>query len=234
MHTQSPFSSLAFAAEGSAANRTWLHGLPARTVAALLLAATLAGCGTSSATRSAVYDFGPGATQPAIGNRMAPLAPLVLAEVETSVALEGNAVLYRLAYSDAQQLRPYAQARWTMPPAQLLRLRLRELLGQRRSVLTPADAVAPGTLALRLELEEFSHYFASAHSSSGLVRMRATVSRTGSPAKPLAQTSFVLQKPAATLDAAGGVQALAQASDALIAQLDAWLQQVVAAESAAP
>jgi len=205
-----------------------------RTVATLVLTAVLTACGTSPATRAVVYDFGPGATQPVASNRMAPLPPVLLAEVETSVALEGNAVLYRLAYSDAQQLRPYAQARWTTPPAQLLRLRLRELLGQRRSVLVPLDAVAPGTLALRVELEEFSHYFASPSTSSGLVRVRATLSRTGSPAKPLAQTSLVVQKPAATPDAAGGVQALAQASDAVIAQLDQWVQQVAAAEPATP
>ena len=39
-----------------------------------------------------------------------------------------NAVLYRLAYADGQQLRPYSQARWSQPPAQLLQQRLREQL----------------------------------------------------------------------------------------------------------
>jgi cholesterol transport system auxiliary component len=199
---------------------------------AVLLAATLSGCGTAPAQRIAVYDFGPGATQPMPTNRMAPLPPLLLAEVETSAAIEGSAVQYRLAYADARQLRPYAQARWAMPPAQLLRQRLRETLGQRRSVLAAGDAVAPGTLVVRMEIEEFSHYFESAQASSGLVRVRATVSRTGTPAKPVAQTSFVVQKTAPTADAVGGVQALAQASDALVAQLDQWLQQVVAAEGA--
>jgi cholesterol transport system auxiliary component len=217
--------------------RSLLTGLQARlsfgsasATAAALIAATLTACGTP-AQRLAVYDFGPGATQPTMTNRMAPLAPLLLADVEAASALDSTAVLYRLAYADAQQLRPYAQARWSMPPAQLLRLRLREQLGQRRSVLAPGDAVVPGTLALRLELEEFSQLFTSAQASSGLLRVRATASRSGNPAKPLAQTSFVLQHPAASLDAAGGVQALAQATDALVQQLDAWLQQVAAAEA---
>jgi cholesterol transport system auxiliary component len=201
------------------------------TAAALLSVALLSACGTPPA-RTAVYDFGPGATQPVIANRMAPLAPLLLSDVEASSALDGTSVLYRLAYADAQQLRPYAQARWSMPPAQLLRQRLREQLGLRRNVFTAGDAVAPGTLALRLELEEFSQLFAAAQSSSALLRVRATVSRTGSPPKTLAQTSFVLQRPAASADAGGGVQALAQASDALVQQLDAWLQQVAAAEPA--
>ena len=202
--------------------------------AALLLSALLCACAAPPASRSVVYDFGPGATQPVMANRMAPLPALVLADVEAPAALEGNAVLYRLAYADAQQLRPYAQARWTMPPGQLLRQRLREQLGQRRPVLLPADPVAPGTLVLRLELEEFSHYFESAQGSSGLVRVRATLSRTGLPARTLAQTSLVVQKAATRADAAGGVQALAQASDALIAQLDAWVQQVATAETATP
>jgi cholesterol transport system auxiliary component len=210
-----------------------MHAPFSNRLAALVLAAMLSACGTS-APRQTVYDFGPGATAPQPANRMAPLPPLLLAEVETASALDGTAVLYRLVYADAQQLRPYAQARWSMPPAQLLRQRLRELLGQRRSVLAPADAVTPGTLALRLELEEFSQLFDSAHSSAGLVRVRATASRSGNPAKPMAQTSFVVQRPASSADARGGVQALAQASDALALQLDQWLQQLASAETTAP
>jgi hypothetical protein len=54
----------------------------------------------------------------------------------------GNAVLYRLAYADAQQLRPYSQARWSQPPAQLLQQRLREQLGLRRAVLKADDGAA--------------------------------------------------------------------------------------------
>jgi cholesterol transport system auxiliary component len=200
-----------------------------------ILVTMLCACSTPSPSRSVVvYDFGPGATQPAMSNRMAPLPPLLLADVEANAALEGTAVLYRLAYADAQQLRPYAQARWAMSPGSLLHLRLRELLGQRRPVLLPTDVAPPGTLVLRLELEEFSHYFASAQSSAGLVRVRATLGRTGSPAKVLAQTSFVVQQPATTADAAGGVRAIAQASDALVGQLDNWVQQVANAEPATP
>ncbi len=202
-------------------------------LAALTCVVALCGC-SSPAQRLAVYDFGPGVTQPQASNRMAPLAPLLLADVETSAALDGTAVWYRLGYADAQQLRPYAQARWSMPPAQLLRQRLRELLGQRRSVLAPGDALQPGTLVLRLELEEFSQLFDSTQSSNALLRVRATLGRSGSPARTLAQTGFVLQRPAASADAAGGVQALGQATEALAVQLDAWLQQTAAAEPATP
>lgn len=125
---------------------------PLRRVAAtfltpLALSAVLAGCSAlpDKPTRATVYDFGPGAvaTQPA--NRAAPspmLAPLALDEVQSSAALDSTALLYRLAYADAQALRPYAQARWSMTPAQLLRQRLREHLGQRRAVLNVGEGSA--------------------------------------------------------------------------------------------
>jgi len=204
----------------------WLRGLrPLRPAGAALLCAALCACGTP-AQRLAVYDFGPGTIQPQPDSRLAP--PLLLADVEASGALDGSAVWYRLGYADAQQLRPYAQARWSMPPAQLLRQRLRELLGQHRNVLAPGDALQPATLVLRLELEEFSQLFDSSQSSVGLIRVRATLGRSGNPARTLAQTSLVLQRPAATVDASGGVKALALATDALAGQLDAWLQQAAA------
>ncbi len=207
------------------------HALAAALVAALV---ALLGACSAPAQRPAVYDFGPGQVPSSIpaslSSSQASLPPLLLADIDASSALDGSAVLYRLLYADAQQLRPYAQARWSMAPAQLLRLRLRQQLGQRRSVLSPGDALAPGTLVLRLELEEFSQLFASAQTSSVLLRVRATLSR--SPSKPLAQTSLVVQRPAASPDAAGGVQALALATDELTQQLDAWLQQAGAAEPA--
>jgi cholesterol transport system auxiliary component len=201
-------------------------------VAALTAVLLLTACSTPS-PRVTVYDFGPGATAPVATNRMAPLPTVVLTDVEAGSALDGTALLYRLGYADAQQLRPYAQARWSMAPAQLLRQRVRETLGQRRSVLTNNDGNTPGTLTLRLELEEFSHWFASADSSSGLVRVRATLGRSH-PARPLAQTSFVVQQPSSSADAAGGARALAQASDTLVQQIDTWLQQAAAAETSAP
>jgi cholesterol transport system auxiliary component len=171
---------------------------------------------------------------------MAPLPPLVLAEVDASSALDGAAVLYRLAYSDAQQLRPYVQARWSMPPAQLLQQRLRSQLGQRRTVLVAADAAAAGrqTLTLRAELEEFSHLFDAPDQSKGLVRLRATLVQGRSEAgasggdRFAAQRTFIVQRPAQGADAAHGVRALTAATDALLEELDTWVQQVQQAQPA--
>jgi cholesterol transport system auxiliary component len=149
--------------------------------------------------------------------------------VQAASALDSTAVLYRLAYSDSQQLRPYAMARWSMPPAELLRQRLREQLGQRRAVLNPLDGVASTTptLSLRVELDEFSQLFETPDKSTGLVRLRATLAHMDAASeKLLAQRSFVVQRPSASADAAGGVKALTAAADAAIAEMETWVQQM--------
>ncbi|KQP20446.1 MAG: hypothetical protein DI587_01375 [Variovorax paradoxus] len=202
----------------------------------LLLAALLAGCSAlpDKPTRPAQYDFGPGPVADAPTDRRAPLAPLALDEVEAAGPLEaGTAVLYRLGYADAQQLRPYAQARWSMPPAQLVRQRLREQLGQRRTVVGAGEGAAMlrndgrQPLVLRVELLEFSQLFTAPAQSAGLMRLRATVvDNLPAGEKVLAQRQVIVQRPAPTADAAGGVRALAEATDAAAAELSQWLETV--------
>lgn len=199
----------------------------------MFLSAALVGCGAlpTGGSAAAVYDFGPGTVQELPSNRMAPLPTLALGEVQAPTALDNLPVVYRLGYSDAQQLRPYTQARWSMPPAQLLRQRVRETLGQRRAVLNLADGVLapPGTLTLRLELEEFSQLFDEATRSTGVLRLRATLTHPAHGGDALvAQRSFVLREPAASPDAAGGVRALTAAVDSAVQQLDQWVQQTQA------
>lgn len=196
----------------------------------LVASAVLTACALPSAPpRAVVYDFGPGALAAQPSNRMAPLPTLALAEVEASAALDSTAVLYRLAYTDALVLRPYAQARWSMAPAQLVRQRVREHLSLRRAVLNPGEsasaAATPATL--RLELEEFSQLFESTTTSAGLVRLRATVLQSGGTGEKLmGQKTFIVQSPAPSADAAGGVRALTAATDAAVLELDQWLQQL--------
>ena len=194
----------------------------------------LSGCSAlQPMARAMVYDFGPGPVSTVATPRMAPLPALVLADAEASAALDSNAVLYRLTYSDAQQLRPYTLARWSMTPALLLQQRLREHLGQSRPVLNAALGLAADkpAMVLHLELDEFSHLFETAERSSGLLRLRATLGKTGQGAERLvAQRSFVVQRPAASADAAGGVRALTEATDAAIAEIDLWVQQVEQAQ----
>ena len=206
--------------------------------APLLLAATLllGACAAvlEKPARPLVYDFGPGTLVAA--EAAAPSLPaVVLAEVEAPGALDGTAILYRLAFANAQQLMPYAQARWSTPPAQLIRQRLQDVLGQKRLVSTPSEsATALGAagptravLALRVELEEFTQYFETAERSFGLLRLRATASSVGAGGeRVLGQRTLVVRRPAPTADAAGGVRALTDATLAAAQELEAWLSQL--------
>ncbi len=212
---------------------------------ALTAAFLLSACSAlpSKPTRATMYDFGPGplAAQPAQPvaaptpqTPANPLAPVAIEEISTSGgALDNLAVLYRLAYVDAQELRPYSQSRWSMPPAQLVRQRLRDTLSLRRPVFNAREGLALNRsqnpllpLQLRLELQEFSHFFSASDASVGLVRLRATlVDVTAAGEKLVAQRVIVAQVPATTSDAPGGVRALTAATDAAIEQLDQWLQQ---------
>ena len=200
------------------------------------MALGLGGCTALQAPPSrAVFDFGPGPTAPsASADRPAAGAVLVLERVQARAAWEGVAMQYRLAYTDAQQLRPYAQARWSMAPAELLHQRLREQLGASRTVLADGQGVAvpDGSLRLALELEEFSQVFDDAQHSVGLVRVQATLAqRHNGGERWVAQRSFSVQHPSATPDASGGAQALRSATDALAGELGAWL---LAQEARAP
>ena len=110
--------------------------------------------------------------------------------------------------------------------ARMLTLRLRATLGTRATVLSGADAVqAP---MLMVELDQFEQVFDSETSSSGVVSGRATLMHAG---KVISQHAFVASAPANSPDAAGGVRALAAASDDFVNQVSAWLatQQLAAA-----
>jgi cholesterol transport system auxiliary component len=196
-----------------------------RGTAVLVLASFAAGCASlpTAPVRPAVYDFGPGPlTAPATKNPALPA--LLLQEFRAPPALDNPAVLYRLAYADVRQLRPYAHARWSMPPAQLVRQRLRESLGTSRAVIDAGESAAPFTL--RVELQEFTQLFESEQTSSGLVRLNATLLETkGGTDRLVAQRVFVVQRPAPSADAAGGVRALISATDAVVEDVGAWLRQ---------
>ncbi|MEP6964161.1 MAG: ABC-type transport auxiliary lipoprotein family protein [Polaromonas sp.] len=204
-------------------------------------ALALGGCALpDKPMRATMYDFGPGLLNTPSATRqapLAPLAPLAIDEITTAGgALDNQSVLYRLGYADTQQLRPYAQARWSMPPAQLVRQRLLSRLGERRAVFNAGSSVALNRaqgsalpLRLRIELEEFSQLFSAPDSSVGLIRLRATlVEITPAGEKLLGQRSVVVQSPAISADAPGGVRALTAATDAAIEELDKWLQQTPA------
>jgi cholesterol transport system auxiliary component len=187
----------------------------------LLALLALAACSSTTLPSPQNYDFGPltsVATQPA----QAPLGlTLNLADVSAPASLEGNEMLYRLLYDDAQQARPYAAHRWSMPPSQLLGQRLKaRIAGAGGSVISSADGNMTFPV-LKIELDEFSQWFRSPQDSSAHIDVRASVFRGRTL---VAQHSFVQQASAASADAPGGAKAMRQASDELITQMLTWLQ----------
>lgn len=207
-----------------------------RAVAAcsLALCAALAACSALPTPPQAMvrYDLGaPPALQAPVQG--AALMPLALTDMQAPLQADGNlAVRYRLAYADAQVLHAYTQARWSLPPSQLVQQRLREHLGQgHRTVLSAEAGLIPPSVqgrqvpVLRLALEEFSQVFTSAEQSVGWVRVRATLVNPAPQGDVLlAQRLFEARLPAAASSAAAGVQALTQGVNDVGLQLNQWLQ----------
>lgn len=223
---------------------TLLHPLrvPARVLACTcgaVLLLTLGACALpDKPERPTVFDFGPGALQPVPSTRLAPLPPMALADPQATGPLESTQIWYRLAYANVRELRPYTQSRWAVPPTQLVRQRLREALGQRRTVVSGNDPAAigrlgegrptdPWPLLLRVELEEFSQVFDTPASSQASLRLHATLTQPGPMGERLlAQRTVQLQRPAPTADATGAVAGLADATDAAVADIVQWLATV--------
>jgi len=185
-------------------------------LAALLAFGVLAaGCaGTSTVVSDNRYDFGP----PPQTAAAARLPAVKVLEVGAPAVLESDRLIYRLSYADAQQTATYANSHWTMMPSQLLTQRLRGAFGAHGTVLTGADGVAAPVL--RVDLTEFEQVFDSQTESHGAVGARVTLTQNG---KVVGQQTFAARAPARSADAAGGAQALAAASDDLVAQIVAWL-----------
>jgi cholesterol transport system auxiliary component len=206
--------------------------LSLKTPVTLLFCAFLAACSTPQAPATkAVYDFGAKLSSPAPSFTVSSTASsnsssvratvLQLQDIEATGGLDSTALLYRLAYADAQQLRLYATARWSVPPAQLLRSRLLDALAAQGAVVGSEQA-APWSL--RVELDEFSQIFQSVDASQGVLRLRASLFQGQQLA---AQTTLVTRAAAPSQDAAGGVKALTTASDEAVAKLAAWVQAQV-------
>lgn len=196
----------------------------ARLAVVLACGALLAGCAGPAALPEARYDLGP-APQATTASGSTPVVKVL--DVTAPATLASDKLTYRLSYADAQQTASYANSHWSATPPELLTQRLRNVLSERGTVLTGSDGVrAP---VLRVDLSQFEQIFDSQTQSHGAVTARATLTQGG---KVVAQRTFVANAPARSTDAAGGAQALAAASDDLVAQISAWLaaQPLVAAQ----
>lgn len=144
---------------------------------------------------------------------------IVLATIEVPANLDGNAMLYRLAYDNPQALQPYANSNWSMPPAQLLAQQLK-LMGESRGVniVNQQDGVK-NLPQLRLELIEFSQIFSSAEQSQATLIFRASLVNKN---HLIAQRLFSGKAPAGA-NAQSGAHAMHLASQDALQQLIAWI-----------
>lgn len=187
---------------------------------ATFFTALLGGCATQQTTEArALYDLG---TLPPPQNAAAPsaLPAISIAEVRTPSWLDSRTIFYRLSYANDQQPRPYANSRWSMPPAQLLGQRLKSRLGQAGAAVLSASDGVDNVPILRIDADDFTQIFTSPDQSFVRVSVRASVLNGRSL---VAHRNFTREVPAPTPDASGGARALAAASDALITDMVHWL-----------
>lgn len=189
-----------------------------RPIGLLLACLLFSGCADIKKPQPGLFDLGlaPPAALPA-----APaLPPLALADIDAPQWLDSPAIFYRLNYASQHQPRPYANSRWSMPPARLFEQRLKARLAQAGGTLLSVSDGAVGVPVLRLEAEEFSQVFTSAGQSEGLVAMRLSVL---DGRRLLGHQRFLRRAPAPSADVQGGVAALADATDLVITDMLQWL-----------
>ncbi|WP_229425388.1 ABC-type transport auxiliary lipoprotein family protein [Massilia sp. Se16.2.3] len=185
--------------------------------AALLL--SLAGCASEKAAPTTQFDFGP-LGPPASQVAQAPLAAIVVTDATGSPAFENERMVYRLDYADPLQARTYANSRWTANPLLLVTQRLKSRLAQAGVKVLSATDTATTVPILRIEIDDFSHTFASTSASEGRLVLRASLFNGHALAD---QRTFTRATPAPSADAAGGARAPAASTDGAAADIVAWL-----------
>lgn len=186
-----------------------------RLFSCVLICLGLAACGGGAAYRNGpgpAAQFDLGAVSPAASPDARPWRFSVLA----SGQFEDRAMRYRLLYADGARVMEYGQSRWVAVPGELLQRRL-----EARLFWPPSGPVSQCSTSL--ELRRFEQVFDAPTSSSGVLVMRAVLRKRGGGMVDERVLSREVAAP--TPDAEGGVQALAQAVDALAGQLLDWQEQ---------
>ncbi|WP_428852180.1 ABC-type transport auxiliary lipoprotein family protein [Imbroritus primus] len=186
----------------------------ARPLGGLTVAVLLAACAGTPRQPTVSYDFGLPPAPAAAASSAA--KPLRIGETGGPEWLDSPALHYRLLYAQQQQAQPYAANRWVMSPVRLFDERLRTMAANRGQVAAFGEVAQP---LLKVDIVEFSQVFDSPAASRAVVQVRASLYQARGL---LAQRTFRHEQAAATADAPGGVAALAQASDVLIAQILDW------------
>lgn len=203
--------------------RTTVTVTPIRSLLALAASALLlAGCASTKTQENSTYDFGPAAP---LQQAAAPAAmpAIVVMDATGPAALENERMYYRLTYADALQARTYAHSRWASNPLQMLTQRVKARLAQSGMKVLSATDASTGVPLLRVEVDDFVHAFTGVSQSEGQLTLRASLF---SDHRLLDQRSFTRATPAPSADAPGGARALATSTDAVAADILAWLATV--------
>jgi len=185
----------------------------------MLLAALTVACSAPRVQEPAIYDFGSLRPLP-VGVSVSVLPPVSVADVNAPVWLDSTRMVYRLAYANDQQMRSYANSRWSMPPARLFEQRLKARIAQSGGTVLSQTDGASNLPLIRIDAEDFTQFFSSTSDSKAQVTIRVSILRGRSL---IAQQTFSHQSAAPTPDAVGGAIALAVASDAVISDVMSWL-----------
>jgi len=193
-----------------------------RTLPLLAAVLMLAGCAGSKTQEASTFDFGPAAaTQQAAS---APAVPAVVVMDATGpAALENERMYYRLNYANALEARTYAGSRWASNPLQMVTQRMKARLAQSGMKVLSATDASSGVPLLRVEVDDFVHAFSGVSQSEGQITLRASLF---SDHRLLDQRTFTRSTPAPSADAPGGARALAASTDAVAADIQAWLATV--------
>jgi cholesterol transport system auxiliary component len=146
---------------------------------------------------------------------------IVIPEIDARGVIDGQRIVYRFAQAQSYEPRVYNESRWAQPPAEMLRIRLQQQLGLHYPVVLYGEWSGKEGWILLLTLEDFSQHFTSEQHSAGVVQLRATLLRNG---EVLEQKLFHVEQVAGSANAAGAVQALAQASDIVVQQVSQWVE----------
>ncbi|MBC7415119.1 MAG: membrane integrity-associated transporter subunit PqiC [Herminiimonas sp.] len=185
---------------------------------ALVGAGLLGGCATGKSVETTAYDLG--TLGPLDARSAVTIAPIAVADVSSAPWLDSQMMFFRLSYTNDQQPRPYATARWTMPPPQLLGQRIKVRMAQAGGAVLSGSDGAINLPLLRIEADDFSQRFDSPASSTVHVAFRASVLNGR---LLVGQKTFDLEVPAAGADAPAGARALATTTDKLIGDMMVWL-----------
>jgi len=188
-------------------------------IISLCACALLTSCASYKASSQVIYDLG---AAPSFHND-AGLPAIVVVEPNVPPWLDSFEMYYRLRYADEHQLRPYTNSRWSTPPLQLFAQRVKSSISAAGGqVLSASENANNVPLILHIDADDFTQVFDSPEHSVGQVTLRVSLFNHRNL---VTQKNFSHQVVAPSNDAAGGAKALANASDATIAEILQWLSE---------